>query len=109
MLQHLGHLYTTCPGFSCKLSMNSLVAFPLGTAPCEEEDGCQGRATAPSVLTAHSGQTFENCDYTHGMGVQDRPGGGIMCKLKRGTKGQRYELGRGQVLKVYTTGAQVCA
>lgn len=32
-----------------------------------------------------------------------------MCKLKRGTKGQRYELGRGQVLKVYTTGAQVCA
>lgn len=73
MLQHLGHLYTTCPGFSCKLSMNSLVAFPLGTAPCEEEDGCQGRATAPSVLTAHSGQSFENCDYTHGMGVQDMP------------------------------------
>lgn len=35
MLQHLGHLYTTCPGFSCKLSMNSLVAFPLGTAPCK--------------------------------------------------------------------------
>jgi hypothetical protein len=33
MLQHLGHLYTTCPGFNCKLSMNSLVAFPLGTAP----------------------------------------------------------------------------
>lgn len=33
MLQHLGHLYTTCPGLSCKLSMNSLVAFPLGTAP----------------------------------------------------------------------------
>lgn len=73
MLQHLGHLYTTCPGFSCKLSMNSLVAFPLGTAPCEEEDGCQGRAMAPSVLTAHSGQTFENCDSTHGMGVQDMP------------------------------------
>jgi hypothetical protein len=33
MLQHLGHLYTTCPGFSWRLSMNSLVAFPLGTAP----------------------------------------------------------------------------
>lgn len=33
MLQHLGHLYTTCPGLSCRLSINSLVAFPLGTAP----------------------------------------------------------------------------
>lgn len=39
MLQHLGHLYTTCPGFSCKLSMNSLVAFPLGTAPCRRRTG----------------------------------------------------------------------
>ena len=44
MLQHLGHLYTTCPGFSCKLSMNSLVAFPLGTAPCEKEERGQGWA-----------------------------------------------------------------
>lgn len=39
MLQHFGHLYTTCPGLSCRLSMNSLVAFPLGTAPCETEGG----------------------------------------------------------------------
>lgn len=71
MLQHLGHLYTTWPGFSCKLSMNSLVAFPLGTAPCEEEERCQGRAGAPSVRTVHSGQSFENCNYTHGMAGQD--------------------------------------
>lgn len=33
ILQHLGHLYTTWPGLSCRLSINSLVAFPLGTAP----------------------------------------------------------------------------
>lgn len=44
MLQHLGHLYTTCPGFSCKLSMNSLVAFPLGTAPCQKEERRSGLA-----------------------------------------------------------------
>lgn len=55
MLQHLGHLYTTCPGFSCKLSMNSLVAFPLGTAPCQKEERRQAWAGVPAALTLHGG------------------------------------------------------
>lgn len=63
MLQHLGHLYTTCPGFSCKLSMNSLVAFPLGTAPCKKEE--RVRLKAPSGLTFHGGDGHMKAATTH--------------------------------------------
>lgn len=54
MLQHLGHLYTTWPGFSCKLSMNSLVAFPLGTAPWRKEERRQGWPGVPAPHSQHS-------------------------------------------------------
>lgn len=66
MLQHLGHLYTTCPGFSCKLSMNSLVAFPLGTAPCKKER-CQGQARGSlSSDIPQRRWSFESSNSTHG-------------------------------------------
>lgn len=80
MLQHLGHLYTTCPGFSCKLSMNSLVAFPLGTAPCKEERhwgqarddlGCDIPQRRPSFESSSSthGDRTSSCQQ-HGDSVQ---------------------------------------
>lgn len=43
MLQHLGHLYMTSPGFNCKLSMYSFVALPFGTAPWKERKLDQSR------------------------------------------------------------------
>lgn len=70
MLQHLGHLYTTCPGFSCKLSMNSLVAFPLGTAPCQKEERRQAWARGSSSSDAPRWRrSLGSSNCTHGQDV----------------------------------------
>lgn len=72
MLQHLGHLYTTWPGFSCKLSMNSLVAFPLGTAPCAEKDRRQSGLDGGPVGsdTPPWTQSFQSSGCTHRDGTR---------------------------------------
>lgn len=72
MLQHLGHLYTTWPGFSCKLSMNSLVAFPLGTAPCVDEDKREsglGRGLVGSDVPPWT-RSFQSSSHTHRDGTR---------------------------------------